>query len=448
MRQNVNPLLDKRNDKMYIINQYIAKDYANIIKVTMTPTNNFTAGINVTFASGTVTIDWGDGTIENFTSGTEKTHLYSTAGTYVAEISGSITNITKFIADTSKITKIENLKTGLLTDFRIFSNLYSGTLDMSLAPISATFYTYSNANLTGITFATTGNAKVTSMSCRACNLTGNLNLSNVPIGATFEMDTNSGLTGITFASSGNTIVTYLTLNNCGLSGTLDLTNVPIGTNFQVHNNSSLSGITFASSGNTKVTNFLAYSCGLSGTLDLSNVPIGTLFKIYSNSSLSGITFASSGNSIVTTFQAYSCGLSGTLNLSNVPIGGASSTISIYSNSSLTAITFASSGNGLMKTWSFNANNLNYINLASTGMSLSQNSINLYVNDNGMDAGDVNHILVDLYSLVSGEGSGGAYTGRNIFIGGTNSDPDGTSGGYDGTTAKTNLEGKGFTVTIT
>jgi hypothetical protein len=66
----------------------------------------------------------------------------------------------------------------------------------------------------------------------------------------------------------------------------------------------------------------------------------------------------------------------------------------------------------------------------------------------MAVADVNHILVDLYSLVSGEPGGGSYTGRVINIGGTNADPDSSSGGYNGTAAKTSLEGKGITVTIT
>jgi hypothetical protein len=63
----------------------------------------------------------------------------------------------------------------------------------------------------------------------------------------------------------------------------------------------------------------------------------------------------------------------------------------------------------------------------------------------MTAAEVNHILVDLANLVSGEGVGGDYTGRRIYMYGTNAAPDSSSGGYDGLTAKANLQAKGITV---
>ncbi|MCJ7802748.1 MAG: hypothetical protein MUP82_10375 [Candidatus Marinimicrobia bacterium] len=60
------------------------------------------------------------------------------------------------------------------------------------------------------------------------------------------------------------------------------------------------------------------------------------------------------------------------------------------------------------------------------------------------AGDNSGTPTDKYFDI-GEGVGGNYTGRFINIAGTNAAPDGTSGGFDGLTAKTNLQGKGFAV---
>lgn len=70
------------------------------------------------------------------------------------------------------------------------------------------------------------------------------------------------------------------------------------------------------------------------------------------------------------------------------------------------------------------------------------SLDWQLQNNGWDTATVNHILVDIDSI-----SGSGFTGRIINIGGSNADPDGTSGGYDGTTARNQLITDGFTVTI-
>ena len=58
---------------------------------------------------------------------------------------------------------------------------------------------------------------------------------------------------------------------------------------------------------------------------------------------------------------------------------------------------------------------------------------------GWTAAEVNKLLVDLDAQM---GAGSA----TLTMDGTNAAPDGSSGGYDGTTAKTSLQGKGHTVT--
>ena len=62
------------------------------ILVTMTPTAGFTVGFTLNF-TGSIDIDFKDGGgKEALTNGLEKTHLYA-AGTYIAEITGDLTNI-------------------------------------------------------------------------------------------------------------------------------------------------------------------------------------------------------------------------------------------------------------------------------------------------------------------------------------------------------------------
>lgn len=351
--RNIIPL---KKDYMIFINQYLQSLDPNITYITFNPTAGFTVGLKLTFASGTITVDWKDGSAtENFTSATTLTHTYTNAGTYRAELSGSLTNITRFdLTNTVRVTKIQNLRTGSLTYITIAAQLMTNeTLDLTNAPLA---------------------------------------------------------------------------NNAILLLTQD----------------SFDYIKFATSNGTATYIIRLYGNDLK-TLDLSNVPIGNEINFSNNYALTGITFKTSGNTIIATMNLSGCNLS-TLDLSNVPIGGTNATLYFYSNVNLTGITFKSTGNGLLKDFRAQSCNLDYINFTAGGMSLAANNCQIQLQDNAMGVADVNHILVDLYSLVSGEGSGGDYTGRTINIGGTNDSPDSSSGGYDGLTAKTNLEGKGFTVT--
>lgn len=316
------------------------------ILITMTPTASYTVGFKLVF-SGSMYIDFKDGAgIEVLTSGIEKTHIYVSASTYIAEITGDLDNITQFIADNNRITGITGLKTGLLTVFNISNNLYVGNLDLSNAAISGTFHIFANF----------------------------------------------GMTGITTASSGNGVV----------------------------------------------TSWLSYQTGLSGIIDLSNIPISTTFWSHICPDLETYTFASSGNGVVNDMRIYSGGLE-YLDLSNIQVRS----LQVRSNTNMTSLTLNSS-NGLLNAIRAYLSDLGYIDF--TGCSLAANNVLISIYSNNMTATEVNHILVDLYSLVSSEGVGGDYTGRSIDISGTNAAPDGTSGGYDGLTAKTNLQGKGFTVT--
>lgn len=321
-----------------------------VLKVTFNPTASYTVSITLTFTSGTLTMDWKDGSsTENFVSGVALTHTYTLAGTYVAEITGDYDQITQFNCIGKRLTSIQNLQTGVLSGFRIESNLYSGTLDMSDTQIAASFfYFYSNSGLTGfVKPAITGSVSL--FRGDNCNITGELDIDTISLTQTFQINGNSNMTSIKHASNSNTMLQYR-----------------------------------------------AQDCDITGTHDMKNLRLraGGRFWIYNNTSLEDILFAST-NQAHAEVRAYNC-------------------------------------------------DLGYVDC--TTLSLARANQLTYFYDNNMTAAEVNHMLVDFYNLVSGESAGGDYTGRIINIGGTNAAPDGTSGGYDGLTAKTNLQGKGFTVT--
>jgi hypothetical protein len=323
------------------------------ILVTINATAGFTAGIRCDFASGTVTIDWKDGTIENFTSGVEKTHVYATAGERIAEIYGSTTNITHFAADNCKITAIANINFGMLTYFNLQTNLCSGTLDLSKLKFG-----------TGVS---------------------NQLIANV-----------TGANNYLFNDTETTKLLYLYINSSGLVGVVDLKKIYFAGN-----------------------SFL-YANGNTGLTDL---------KINEESTLARLLLGY-------------CGLNTTLDLSRVTFYNTSDgSFSCNNNASLSDITFKTSSAGIINSITMSNCNLNYVNM--TGFSFNRNNAYVYLHNNGMTATEVNHMLVDFDSI-----SSAGYTGRIINIGGTNADPDGTSGGFDGLAAKTSLEGKGFTITTT
>lgn len=98
-------------------------------------------------------------------------------------------------------------------------------------------------------------------------------------------------------------------------------------------------------------------------------------------------------------------------------------------------------------WFFLTNNplLGYVDISGLIGLTSVSGTSIYTaryrfNDNGYSAAIVNKILVDLDTI-----SVGGYVYRYIYIDGTNTAPDNSSGGYDGLAAKSSLQGKGFTV---
>lgn len=182
--------------------------------------------------------------------------------------------------------------------------------------------------------------------------------------------------------------------------------------------------------------------GFSGAMNLNNYSFpGNYLGIEYCSNITGVTLPT--GQTFTELRITYCALT-SLDLSDQTLSGKL----IVSGNSLTSITLPST-NGAFTYLSFDNNDLDYIDFTSMPNCLKANNCQVFLNNNGFTAAEINHIFVDLSSLVSDEIEGGDYTGRKIWnrmTGQTqNSPPDSSSGGYDGLAAKAALEAKGFTI---
>lgn len=313
-----------------------------------------------------------------------------------------------------------------------------GEFDFSeLIGVGGIFQVQSNPNLTSIKCPVTS-AAWTQFKAFSCDLTGTLDLSMLTgLGGLVQLQNNSNLDGILFPTSSQSI-TSLLLTSLALTGTLDLSGLTgLGGVIQLQVNASLTGITCPAS-SASVTNFQANLCDLTGTLDVSPMTgLGGLFQVQDNPNLSGITFPSVSNSF-TTINAKACGLTGTIDVSGLT--GISETFQLYSNSGLTSVTFPSTTNTFGNFWIYSCS-LGHVDLTPMTNLTEVNNVNIRFENNGMTAAEVNEMLVDLDGMATG-----GFTGRSINISGTNAAPDSSSGGFDGSAAKTSLIGKSFTVT--
>jgi len=434
--------------------------------------------------SGQYAWDLGDGTF--FIGDKSISHTYLTTATRTVKLYGKGTcNITTIDFNTdnivgvldlsndafkplSQITAHTNLlmtgvifpstSTGTITSVYLYGTGITGVLDLSMFTVlgsAVSLQLQSNSSLTGVTFASliSGTATISSLFVYSCALSGTLDLSmfnKLGTSASIQLHLNSSLTGVTFASSFSAgALGVLDLHNTGIVGTLDLSAFSIFTTagqLQLYNMASLTGITFASSISGTIAQLNIYSVGITGTLDLSKFTTFTTtasITIGGDASLTGITFASSISGTIATLAIYSTGITGTLDLSKFTTFTNTASIYLYSNSSLTGVIFsASTITGFVRTLQMYSNtSLGYVDL--TKLKTGVASLAWRFDGNGWTAAIVNQVLVNIDAM-----SVAGFTGRVVNIGGTNTDPDTTSGGYNGSAARTSLIAKGFTVTIT
>ena len=425
-----------------------------------------------------------------------------------SSLSGTSANLSLRISGNPKLTGVTNVPPKTSIFYCMNSNL-TGNLIFSSTNIGD-FRVSNNINLTGITH-TNVTSNIGAYDVSSCNLTGNLNLTPLPnLGGFFQTSFNSNLTGITHTPSTRNFFLY-SANNCNLTGNLDLTSFSgLGGQLILYSNPNLTGITHTSSSRS-FSNYLVYNCNLTGNLDLTPLSgLGGTLNLDTNPNLTGVSHSVSSE-IFTGYYISNCNLIGGHNLSmfsnlggqiqmsnNINLTGVTHTASTkniffynIANCNLTGTLdismfsnfgTANSGDTISSLRLFNNPNLIDIKLPistkyfkNNGNIESNATIQLYscnldyvdfkpfsgatflsgvtignprivLRDNNMSAGDVNHILDDFKYNVTNNPTG--WSNVNLNIGGSNSDPDSSSGGYDGLAAISFLTGSPYNWTIT
>jgi len=231
-------------------------------------------------------------------------------------------------------------------------------------------------------------------------------------------------------------------------GSLDISNDAFKTlnTISLGDNLSMNNIIWPPSSTGIVSTIWIYNTGIVGILDLSKISAFTTnadIRIYSNASMTGLTFASTITGIINNLSLHSNSFAGTLDLSKISSYTNTSTLDLHNNISMTSILFPlSTITGFIRTLSlYGCSSLGYVDLSNLKTGVSSLNWGLY--NNGWSAAVVNQVLYVANSI-----SVAGFTGRVINVGGTNVDPDTTSGGFDGVAARTSLIAKVFTVTIT
>jgi hypothetical protein len=295
-------------------------------------------------------------------------------------------------------------------------------------------------------------------------MTGNLDLSWLPNNgfnvSTFDISSN-GFSAFTFpptnnfcarsawfdidfsSSMDNTSTTGLYMDLSPLSGT------NADSDLIISNNTTLTGISWL--GNmTSISEIQMDNTALANEfIDFDNLGI----EIYQNVGMSSMlsattcTFKDQTTSSTGSIAMQDSNWTGTINLTGMTN---TRNLSIYNNPNLTNILLPAS----IITWVNNGStggpwsnevafgaygcDLGYIDFTVMSGATFDSSDTIYLYDNNMTAAEVNHILVDFDTI--------GWSGVTLDISGTNAAPDGTSGGFDGLTARNNLTGKTWTVT--
>jgi hypothetical protein len=338
--------------------------------------------------------------------------------------------------------------------------------DIDLTPITALggiFNLSYNPNLTGITH-TTSNRNFTSYSVNDCNLKGELNLTMLSnLGGNFAAYNNLELTGIIHIGSSSTF-TFYQAYYCNLTGNLNVPFSGLGGNFNLQVNPNLTGVTHVASTNI-FNGYYITNCDIIGNHDLSMLSnLGGEFDLSYNPNLTGVTHTSSTQNFTSYFITF-CNLTGVHDISMLSnLGGDNNNfvyprVQLQENPNLNNIIFPTTTKYFKNSsnldggacFQFYGCDLDYVNFkplsgATLLSGVTIGNPKILLRDNNMSSADVNHILDDFKYNATNNPTG--WSNINLNIGGTNSDPDSSSGGYDGLAALSFLTGSPYNWTIT
>lgn len=244
-------------------------------------------------------------------------------------------------------------------------------------------------------------------------------------------DNYSDITGIDF--NGNT---DLRTSFGTIPAIMDLSVFTGLTSIRLHDNSGLTAISFPTSA-TGITDILIQNCDLTGVLDISGLSgFGGGIAAFNNPNLTSVLNPISSQ-VITGYNISACDLTGAIDISG--LSNLSGLFDVFDNVNLTGISNPASSQMFDAYRAYNCD-LGYIDFTTMPNMMDVDSAVIDLTDNNMTATEVNHILVDLNSITDG-----LYSFRQVLIAGTNAAPDGSSGGYDGLTAKASLQSKFITV---
>jgi hypothetical protein len=344
---------------------------------------------------------------------------------------------------------------------QLHNNDLTGVLDLSpLTEAGNTYQINSNTNLTNIIFPT-NTRNISKFEVHICDLR-HLDVSTISgltttstSSSTFRISNNTSLSAVTTTDGLNTIHTDFKTNWHIYDTNLPRFNVSgstfdNGTIFRWELNPSLTELLFPTHPiNFDVDSLSGYDCPLLTDIDISAFNVGDqtptnttpILDLRGCTSLSGLTLPSVVKSGQTHFSVHDCNLSGSLDLSNYT---GLMKFDVSQNSGLTSLTLPTTistqtltdasmfGFSSQKTFQLNQCDLGYVDFKPmSGVTLNSSST-IYLQDNGMAAGEVNNVLVDFVTTT--------WDDVTLDISGTNSAPDSSSGGYDGVAALSTLTG--------
>lgn len=356
-------------------------------------------------------------------------------------------------------TKNIKLRTGRLTDvtsLNMQDDGVVGALNLSAFTNCGAFTFTSNSNLTGVTFPNT-NTFVNSIRFFQCNLYGNLDLSVMPnFYGTFFISQNPNLTGLTLPPSNTNVINSFLIDQCNIYGRVDLSGYTnLGGSINLSNNINITGVTFPNSslgissfqiGNNNFTHDLVISglTGMGGIIQFTNVKS------------SNIIFPNSSNNI-TLFVMNSCKSLSSLDLTS--LSGLGGTVSLQANTGVTSYTLAKNSRPITNLTISQSPLVTSLDLSPLSGVIGNISISyntsltnlilpsvfggpvtfLYVAGCSLPASGINYVLY------TADNAG--WTNGTLYAdGGTNSAPDGSSGGYNGTASTLSLISKGWSIT--
>lgn len=323
-----------------------------------------------------------------------------------------------------------------LAQIDISSEKVVGFLDCSPLTDTTTILANDNTNLTSIDVSDCEDLQW--LDVHNCNLTV-VNVAGLTNMLRLYAEQNSNLATLTLEPTANYFLIWAF--SCALTS-VSLNNITFAANASLRfASNSITSFTYAGADATAAVQFFDISgnAGITGAFDatwinLRNNSNGCQFLI-ANTGITSVDHTGRSG-VIASYNCQVCPITGTLDISMFsfwPFGGTLNTTNI---SGLTNILMPTSGT--LKTWSSGTCALGIIGLNSITITADA-AINL--SENSFSAAETNGNLVNIENAAVSSGATGT-----INIAGSNAAPDGSSGGFDGLTAKANLIAAGYTVT--